>query len=50
MGKRKLSKKQINKRNEIADSIKRDNPGISDESKFKIATSRVKKGKRRGRR
>ncbi len=47
MGKRKLSKKQISKRNAIADAVKRDNPDISDSSKFKIATSQVKKKKKR---
>lgn len=45
--KKKLTKAQIRKRNEIADAIKREQPGISDERKFRIATAAAKKRKRK---
>jgi dephospho-CoA kinase len=38
-----MSKAQIKKRNEIADAIKRKNPEISDEQKFRIATAQAMK-------
>lgn len=38
-----MSKEQIEKRNRIADAIKRENPGYSDEKKFRIATAQVMK-------
>ena len=46
----KLSKRQLRKRSEIAEAIKRDNPGISDAKKFKFATAQVKKKKKKGKR
>jgi len=46
MAKKKLTSQQIKKRNEIADAIKRDNPSISDASKFKQATAAVRKIKK----
>jgi hypothetical protein len=38
-----MSKAQIKKRNEIADAIKRENPGISNDKKFRIATAQAMK-------
>ena len=38
-----MSKAQIKKRNRIADAIKRENPGISDDKKFRIATAQAMK-------
>ena len=38
-----MSKAQIKKRNEIADAIKREDPGISDDKKFRIATAQAMK-------
>ncbi len=39
----KLTPSEKEKRTEIADAIKKDNPGIDDNKKFAFATSTVKK-------
>jgi len=44
---KKLTKTKLRKRSDIAEAIKRKNPGISDEKKFRIATSVVLKKKRK---
>ena len=46
----KLSKRQLRKRSEIAEAIKRENPEISDTKKHKFATAKVKKKKKKGKR
>ena len=43
----KLTEPEIKKRKEIADAIKKDNPGISDDKKFSFATATVKKRRKK---